>query len=41
VERITRREPPHDRDWHLWRPDPAWKVPTLPVGWKEYEPLER
>lgn len=32
--RIVRGEPPLDRDWTLWRPDPAWPVPVLPLGWE-------
>ena len=26
-------EPPFDRDWSSWRPDPAWGPPALPDGW--------
>jgi uncharacterized protein len=26
-------EPPFDRDWQDWRPDPRWPVPELPDGW--------
>lgn len=33
VARILDREPPFDRDWSSWRPDPSWPVPTLPAGW--------
>jgi Protein of unknown function (DUF402) len=33
VRRIVEREPPFDRDWYGWRPDPAWPPPTLPDGW--------
>jgi Protein of unknown function (DUF402) len=33
VRRIVDREPPFDRDWSAWRPDPAWPVPVLPEGW--------
>lgn len=33
VRRILDREPPFDRDWSDWRPDPSWPVPTLPEGW--------
>jgi Protein of unknown function (DUF402) len=33
VQRILGHEPPFDRDWTAWRPDPAWYVPTLPEGW--------
>ena len=21
--------------WEHWKPDPAWKIPTLPVGWEK------
>jgi hypothetical protein len=31
--RILDREPPFDRDWSDWRPDPAWRPPGLPDGW--------
>ena len=38
AERAARRigggEPPFDRDWTSWRPDPAWPVPQLPEGWE-------
>ena len=30
IRRILDREPPFDRDWGDWRPDPSWSVPTLP-----------
>jgi predicted RNA-binding protein associated with RNAse of E/G family len=33
AHRVLEREPPFDRDWASWRPDPAWRVPTLPEGW--------
>ena len=33
VRRIAEREPPFDRHWFGWRPDPAWPPPTLPDGW--------
>jgi hypothetical protein len=33
VRRITAREPPFDRDWTTWRPDPSWPLPELPEGW--------
>ena len=33
MRRIVDREPPFDRDWTVWRPDPAWPVPVLPEGW--------
>ena len=33
VERVILREPPFDRDWEAWEPDPAWREPELPMGW--------
>lgn len=30
---LTAREWPFDRDWSVWRPDPAWVTPTIPEGW--------
>jgi hypothetical protein len=27
--------------WRTWRPDPRWTVPTVPEGWREYEPRGR
>jgi hypothetical protein len=33
VERILRGEPPFDRDWTTWGPEPAWRAPALPEGW--------
>jgi predicted RNA-binding protein associated with RNAse of E/G family len=30
ARRLMAGEPPFDRDWSSWRPDPAWPVPTLP-----------
>jgi hypothetical protein len=33
VEHVLLREPPFDRDWSAWRPDPAWDAPTLPEDW--------
>jgi len=33
VERVLAGEPPFDRDWEDWRPDPGWPVPELPDGW--------
>jgi uncharacterized protein len=33
VDRIISKEPPFDRDWEDWRPDPAWPLPELPAGW--------
>ena len=34
VRRITGREPPFDREWTSWRPDPSWPIPELPEGWE-------
>jgi predicted RNA-binding protein associated with RNAse of E/G family len=37
-ERVLRQlmdgEPPFDRDWAEWRPDPSWGIPGLPDGWE-------
>jgi hypothetical protein len=33
VERVLAGEPPFDRDWRDWHPDPRWPVPELPDGW--------
>jgi hypothetical protein len=33
AEHVLRGEPPFDRDWSGWRPDPAWEEPMLPEGW--------
>ena len=33
VARILDREPPFDRDWGSWRPDPSWPEPELRPGW--------
>jgi predicted RNA-binding protein associated with RNAse of E/G family len=39
VEHVLLREPPFDRDWATWRPDPSWTLPALPDGW-ETAPIE-
>jgi len=31
--RVVGREPPFDRDWADWRPDPSWTPAELPAGW--------
>jgi predicted RNA-binding protein associated with RNAse of E/G family len=33
VEHVLLQEPPFDRDWIDWQPDPAWETPALPDGW--------
>lgn len=33
VQLVLRREPPLDRGWETWRPDPAWELPVLPHDW--------
>jgi predicted RNA-binding protein associated with RNAse of E/G family len=35
VRRILEGEPPFDREWGGWRPDPAWGPLGLPPGWDE------
>jgi len=24
--------------WRTWRPDPTWRIPTIPERWRDYEP---
>jgi hypothetical protein len=38
LRRILDREPPFDRDWSSWRPDPEWPTPDLPHGWETEPP---
>lgn len=33
VDRILSKEPPFDRDWVDWSPDPGWPTPALRPGW--------
>jgi len=33
AEHVLLREPPFDRDWSTWRPDPGWKDAHLPPNW--------
>jgi uncharacterized protein len=33
VRHLIDREPPFDREWSDWRPDPDWGAPVLPAGW--------
>jgi len=35
VDHLFSGEPPFDRDWADWRPDPGWPVPELPDGWDD------
>jgi hypothetical protein len=39
VGRILAAEPPFDRDWGAWRPDPAWSTPELRPGWDVVSPI--
>ena len=44
VEHVVLREPPFDRDWESWRPDPGWPEPKLSPGWDrpmDRDPLQR
>jgi hypothetical protein len=34
LRRVLDREPPFDREWADWRPDPSWPFPELPAGWR-------
>lgn len=38
VRRLPDREPPFDREWSSWRPDPSWSAPRLPEGWERLDP---
>jgi uncharacterized protein len=40
VRRLLDGDPPFDRDWTSWRPDPSWPRPELPPGWSD-PPVER
>ena len=33
ARRLMDGEPPFDRDWSSWRPNPGWPVPALPPDW--------
>jgi hypothetical protein len=33
VEHVLLREPPFDRDWGDWEPDPEWVAQELPPDW--------
>jgi hypothetical protein len=38
LRRVAAHQPPFDRDWTTWRPDPTWPKPELPAGW-DTEPV--
>lgn len=38
VARIQAGETHLNPAWSSWRPDPSWRIPTIPPGWKELEP---
>jgi uncharacterized protein DUF402 len=38
LERFRRRDEPLDGEWLGFGPDPTWKVPVLPDGWRDLEP---
>jgi predicted RNA-binding protein associated with RNAse of E/G family len=33
VRRLLEGEPPFDREWASWRPDPEWPAPVFMEGW--------
>ena len=35
IETLDKKAPPFDEQWHLWRPDPQWESPGLPVCWDD------
>jgi len=38
IEHVLGGEPPFDRDWSGWEPDPAWPLPLLPDDWDAAPP---
>ncbi|HEY6568525.1 MAG TPA: DUF402 domain-containing protein [Actinomycetota bacterium] len=34
IEHVLLREPPFDRDWEAWHPDPTWTSLALPGAWE-------
>jgi hypothetical protein len=38
LARFKRRDPPLDRSWLDFRPDPTWSVPVLTAGWRDFVP---
>ena len=38
LESIRRGETLLAASWDTWRPDPAWRTPTVPDDWREYLP---
>lgn len=37
IARVLNGEPPFDRDWTAWKPDPSWGLPSLRPGWDSLE----
>jgi hypothetical protein len=35
IDLVLRSVPPYERAWMSWRPDPSWRLPTLPPSWKD------
>ena len=35
IQRIEAWEAPFSEGWERWKPEPSWKVPSLPFGWDE------
>ena len=33
IQRLETRSSPFADGWDLWRPDPAWPIPSLPPNW--------
>jgi hypothetical protein len=38
IDLLMRSVPPYGREWMSWRPNPAWRVPGLPTGWRDPAP---
>jgi len=35
IAAIEANAPPFCDGWESWRPDPAWRIPTIPEGWDD------
>jgi Protein of unknown function (DUF402) len=33
IDHVVLRQPPFDREWSDWKPDPGWPPPALTDGW--------
>ena len=36
IQTLLENQPPFDRGWESWKPNPAWRTPfDLPQGWEK------